>query len=160
MTLLAAGPLDGLQVRVTSADGTVSALVPDSWVPLELNDVAVLELGNEEEEAYFVVLTDLTDDLYGWNLARHSHITLGQLLSTIDFPEVSGPIHKSIAGCEAVEYEIRGVGSGYRVIYLHTTIESEGLFAQVLVWTLPSRWDALESTLRNVVESIELAPGC
>ena len=125
--------------------------VPKSWDTLELNDSAEIEVGNAEEEAYLIVLNEAKEDLYGWNLDKHSRVTLGNLLSNMAFPTVTGPKSIKVGSSPAVQYEIRGAMNGQNIIYVHTTVDGPKYFSQILAWTLPSRVDEVKPQLMSAI---------
>ncbi len=146
--------------RMKSSDGKVQLLMPGTWGKMELNENSELEVGNAQLEEYLIVLNEVKEDLYGWNLDKHSRVTLANLISSLAFPKITGPKSMTINGYPAVQYEIRGASESTNVIYLHTTIEGPTLFSQVLAWTLPSKWDKARPTLDRVIGSYrELGAG-
>ncbi len=44
-----------------------------------------------------------------------------------------------------------------RLHYVHTTVKLGGFYHQLLAWTLASRWDTEQSTLRALVASFATA---
>lgn len=157
LLLVAAFPLaaqSGKGRTVESSDGSLKITVPADWSAQELNDAAELQVGNEDQNAYLIVLIEKKGDLFGWNIQRHSLVTLGKLLSDVDLPKVSGPKPMTIGAWPAVQYEIRGAASGTNIVYLHTTIETPELFAQILAWTVPSQEAANRKKLESAILSI------
>jgi hypothetical protein len=138
---------------VVSTDKRVEITIPPTWTTLELNDVAEIEVGNEAEESYLIVLNEVKDDLHGWNLEKHSRVTLGRLISGLDFPTITGPKSLTLGGRPAVQYEVRGANDGRNILYFHTTIDGEALFCQILAWTIPSRAEAARPQLVKAIES-------
>jgi len=136
---------------VVASDKRSQITVPASWDTLQLNEAAEIQVGNETDEAYLIVLTEIKEDLAGWNLEKHSRVTLGKLLSSLSFPAVTGPKPMTIDGHPAVQYEIRAASGGRNIFYLHTTIDGGALFSQVLAWTLPSHLDAVRPQLVKAV---------
>lgn len=145
---------DDQQKTIRSTDDRLQISVPADWAEQELNEAAEIQVGSEEQSAYLIVLIELKADLFGWNLDRHSHVTLGTLLSSVDLPKISGPKAMKVAGFPAVQYEIRGASGGSNIVYLHTTIETPELFAQVLAWTLPSQEAATRKHLEKAILSV------
>ena len=88
--------------------GDVQIKTPANWREIDLHDDADIEIGNELEETYIIVLSEAKEDLYGWNLAKHSRLTLGNFLASIDFPEIVGPKSFEVNGYPAVQFEIHG----------------------------------------------------
>ena len=81
-----------------ASDQKTQVSVPASWTELELNDVAEIEVGNAEDSAYMIVINELKEDLFGWNLEKHSRVTLGGLIGTLAFPTVDGPRSIKVGG--------------------------------------------------------------
>jgi len=144
----------GGEKTVRSTDGLLQLSVPESWGDQELNEAAEVQIGNEEQSAYLIVLIEKKEDLFGWNLDRHSRVTLGTLLSSVDLPKIVGPKSMKVGSWPAVQYEIRGAAGGSNIVYLHTTIETPELFVQALAWTLPSKEAAIRKQLEKAVLSI------
>lgn len=149
---LAAGSLFAADTRrMQASDEKTEIVVPANWDVLELNDAAEIEVGNEKDEAYLIVLNELKDDLAGWNLDKHSRVTLGRLLSGLDNPAVTGPKSITINGSPAVQYEIKGAADGRNIVYIHTTIDGPKYFSQILAWTLASRAESVRPQLLKAV---------
>jgi hypothetical protein len=138
---------------VLASDEKTQVTVPESWTDLELNDNAEIEVGNEEDEAYLIVLNELKEDLYGWNLDKHSRVTLGSLLATLSFPTVTGPKTIKVGTSPAVQYEVKGAMQGRNIIYIHTTVDGPKYFSQILAWTLPSKADTTKPKLLEAVNT-------
>ena len=143
------------QQRTSSQDGFVSVVIPATWESMDLNPEADLQFGSEVEAAFLVIMNESKQDMFGWNLTRHSMITLAGMLQTLDFPEVEGPDTLTLGGYPAVQYRMVGIGQGTRIVYLHTTIDGPTAFSQVAGWTVASRWGDFESTIWAILESIE-----
>ena len=148
-----AGPT---KVMVASDNGS-QVTVPDGWTELELNENAEIQVGNEKDEAYLIVLNEIKEDLYGWNIEKHSRVTLGNLVSTLAFPTVTGPKSIKVGGSPAVQYEVRGAMEGQNIVYIHTTVDGPKYFSQILAWTLPSRADTVKPQLLEAVASFREA---
>lgn len=141
------------QQAFTSSDDMVRVTAPESWTVMELNDSAELEIGNEEDGAYFIVLNELKEDLYGWNIEKHSRVTFGGLLQNLAFPEIKGPKSMTIGGHPAVQYEVVAANGELRIHYIHTTIETDRLFSQILAWTVPSKTTKNRPALEKAILS-------
>ena len=144
----------GSEKTVRSSDGLLEISIPDGWSNVELNEAAEIQVGTEEQSAYLIVLIEKKADLFGWNIDRHSRVTLGSLLADVDLPKISGPKSLKIGAFPAVQYEIRGASGGTNVVYLHTTVETPVLFAQVLAWTVPSQESAMRKQLEKAISSL------
>ncbi|HEV7765405.1 MAG TPA: hypothetical protein VGQ76_10415 [Thermoanaerobaculia bacterium] len=134
-----------------AADKQTQITVPESWDGLELNENAEIQVGNAKDEAYLIVLNELKADLHGWNIDRHSRVTLGQLLSSVAFPVITGPKSITVGGSPAIQYEIRGAAENRNVVYVHTTIDGSKYYSQILAWTLPSRAEKIYPRLMKAI---------
>jgi hypothetical protein len=142
---------DDTSKRILASDEQTQITVPGNWEVLELNDAAEIEVGNETDEAYLIVLNELKDDLAGWNLDKHSRVTLGKLLSSLSDPTVTGPKSVTVNGSPAVQYEIRGASDGRNIVYIHTTVDGPKYFSQILAWTLASRVSVVKPQLMKAI---------
>lgn len=146
----------GAQLLVSSRDSVVTLELPDGFQPVIVNAVAQLQYADTAKSAFFLVISESKQDLFGWNLTRHATITLAQVVAATDLPEVSDRVSTSIGPRPAVQYEIRGAVQGTQLVYLHTTVDGPGHFVQVLGWTPRSQWASAESDLRAIVESVRV----
>lgn len=62
---------------------------------------------------------------------------------------------EQVNGDPAVQYEIRGQVDGVPVVYLHTTIQGEDNYYQVVGWTSRDRYADNREVLQGVIESFE-----
>jgi len=145
-------------VTITSADGTVQVTVPGNWKKMtNLHEDGMLQAAAVREENYIVVIPDNKADLDDeMTVEGHSDLTRSTILENIkDGQQTAGPINLTINGRPAVQYELRGVVSGIKVVYLHTTADSNGQFYQILAWTLPSNYQENKPILESVVNSFK-----
>lgn len=151
------------QQQISTPDGRVSLTLPPGYAEVELNPLAEFQFADTSTGAFFMLLAEPKEDLFGWNLTRHSMITLAQILTATDFPEVSGPASVEVAGHPALQYRFSGVTFGTQIVSAHTTIDTPTDFVQVLAWSQRSKWESNEPVLRGVLESLEFsgsaAPG-
>jgi hypothetical protein len=144
------------QDRIIAVDSSASIELPYSFQPLLLNPKAVLQFGDTATQVFVMVFPEGKADLVGWNLTRHSTITLAQLLTSIDLPEVVGPRKVTINGQSAFQYEVRGAMQGTRISYLHTTVETPSAFVQVVAWTPESKWKDNAPFMQKLSASVDL----
>jgi hypothetical protein len=145
------------QNRVFSPDSSFSVALPATFEPLSVNAVAQIQFGDTVGKSYFMAIVESKQDLYGWNLTRHSMVTLAQAVGAIDFPELSGPTALEIGGYPAVQYELRGASQGTQIVYLHTTLDTPGAYAQLLAWSVRSQWTKNQASLRDILDSFRMA---
>lgn len=154
LLLLFAATLSAQENKVfLASDEKTQITVPASWDKLELNEAAEIQVGNLQDEAYLIVLNEAKVDMYGWNLEKHSRVTLGRLLGNMAFPTVSGPKTLTIGKSQAVQYEARGAVDNLNLVYIHTTVDGPKYFSQILAWTLPSKVDTVKPQLLKAIQS-------
>lgn len=144
------------QDPIISPDSVMSVILPKGFQPYQMNPVAELQFADTLSGTFFLAVIEEKEDLFGWNLTRHSMITLAQMMVALDFPEMSDAVHIEVSGDPAVQYEVRGVVQGTRIAYLHTTVDAPTAFVQLLGWTVQSKWDLNQAMLREIVESVEI----
>ena len=145
-------------VTITSDDGKVQATTPGNWKKrTDLHEDGMLQAANAIEENYIVVIPDNKADLDDeMTVESHSDLTRSTILESIkDGQQTAGPIMLTINGRPAVQYELRGVVSGIKVVYLHTTADGEDKFYQILAWTMPSKYQKNKPILESVVNSFK-----
>jgi hypothetical protein len=146
------------QARIVSRDSTISIELPRSFAPIYINTEAELQFGDTATQSFVVVFPEGKRDLVGWNITRHSIITVARLLTGVADPKVTGPISSNIGGHPAVQYSIQGAAEGVRIAYLHTTIEAPDQFVQLIIWTTESRWAQNKSMLEAMASSVRVVP--
>lgn len=145
-------------VTITSADGKVQATIPGNWEKKSgLHEDGLLQAANLREENYVVVIPDNKADLEdGMTVEEHSDLTRSTIMANVkNCQQTAGPIMLTINGRPAVQYELRGVVSGIKVVYLHTTADGDDKFYQILAWTMPSNYQKNKPILESVVNSFK-----
>jgi hypothetical protein len=147
-------PVDG-QV-ISSDDGKIQVVVPKNWkVENDLNDSADLQVANTSEENYLIVLSDLKSELGDFTIEKHAELTRGFIEDGITVNSISDGTKLTINSKPAIQYEIRGVVNEIDVVYLHTTIETQDYFHQLIAWTLPSEFSTNGPILQSVINSFQ-----
>jgi hypothetical protein len=49
--------------------------------------------------------------------------------------------------------ELSGTENGTNVVFLHTTVDDDDRFQQILAWTLKSRWPKQNKLLREITRT-------
>ena len=144
---------------VKSIDGQIQVTVPSGWTESsELNDDAVLEVGNVWDELFLIVILENKRDFISVDLEYYSQVTTEALISDIESPEKSQPLELLIHNNRAIQYEIRGTVEDLNIAYLHTSVEDSQNYYQVLAWTLSSQFHNKESILQDVIQSFQTTP--
>jgi hypothetical protein len=140
--------------EMVSADGKSRLVVPHDWKELEdLNDAAELQAGNKSKEQYLIILSEDKADLANFTLQKHHQTTRDAMLQKMGNASASQPVEVTIDGQSALQDEITGTQDGTNIVFLHTTIESDDGYHQILAWTTRSRWDKNKEKLQEVTRS-------
>ena len=141
---------------VRSTDGGFQVTVPGHWKPrADLHASAEIKMCNPFREQYLIALIVTKFETGRMTIQQHSDATRASIRAAASNFSETGPVALTINGYQAVQYEMRGRVNNIDVVYIHTTIETENHFSQLLAWSLGSKWSANEAVLREVVTSFK-----
>ncbi|MEM1238519.1 MAG: hypothetical protein AAGI45_01625 [Cyanobacteria bacterium P01_H01_bin.26] len=137
-------------------DRGVQLTVGDGWNNVQdLRPDADLYVAHEDREMYVLVLADARRSEVGNfdladNSATYRRILAGEL-SQVQPQAATGVT--SVNGLDAVQYEVRGRVDNVPIVYLHTTVEGDVNYYQVVAWTTAEDYSAARPELQAVIES-------
>lgn len=141
---------------IENEESGVRLTVPAGWENVkELRPDADLYVGNEEEQTYVLVLAESKGSIDVFSLADNStqyRRILARRLGGTPQPQLPTPM-ESIGELSALQYEIRGQVNNQPVVYLHTTIEGESNYYQVIGWTTAANYPEAKEELQMVIDS-------
>lgn len=141
---------------VKSPDGKFQVTAPGHWSTMtQLHPEAQIRIGNGFREQYMIALIEDKPEADMKILQLHSDATRGIMRKNVSELSESGPTRLTIHGSEAVQYELRGKVNGLSIVYLHTTVEYDSHIAQILAWTLASRWSSNQTVLKDAIQSFK-----
>lgn len=144
----------GKTKSMVSADGNSRLDVPEDWNELgNLNDAAEIQVGNKSKEQYLIVLTENKTDLTDYTLRKHHQTTRAAMLKKMSDSSASEMAELTINGHPAFQDEISGTQENTPIVFLHTTIETDEGYHQILAWTMKSRWNKSKGELAEVTRS-------
>jgi hypothetical protein len=143
---------------LVSNQAPVSLRLPRNWrsVPSNaLHPTAELQAYNPEQDIYVVVVgEDQANLTASGDLNQQAQIYLQILKGGLD-RVIAGETPTSVdtvSGFNAVQYDLRGEVLGTEVAYLHTTVEIEDKYYQVVAWTPNNRFadnfDAMQAIIQ------------
>lgn len=162
------GAGDGQKVLTSAPDknGKKRSLsVPVSWSEdVEKNPAAEIAAGSRTEDTFAMVICEPKAEFPGYTLDRYSDLTRAQVMKNLAGGKSGAKVKLQIAERPAIEVELRG---GFRdgstdedggtrttnLVYLHTSVELEASYCQVVGWTNGRRWDSASALLRKVASS-------
>jgi hypothetical protein len=144
---------------IRSTEGCCSVRVPGSWVEeKDLNEQANLQASNRLKELYIIVISESKEDFQDMTLASHSELTRTGFIESLKTPQVTGPTDLAVDNNPGVQYEISGAINNVKVVALHTTVETDAYFHQILAWTIKSRVEKNKPILQSVIKSFKEEP--
>lgn len=183
LALSSCGPirslLDGAQPEGTSSDpaqsfpnavpegfiqdalGQMQLELPEGWIrDNRLHDGAGLQLSNEAEDLYVIVLAENKETLSRYSLEDNSGFYRKLLIDSLNLAgnsstEItqSSTRTTSINGNSVAQYEIQGEIENAKVTYLHTTVVTTARYYQVVAWTTTDQYEKHKAALQKVVKS-------
>ena len=141
--------------KVEFLDGQFYTLKPASWSILDdLNDEADLQMGNLSQEAYCIIISESKIDYESdFTLEEYSELASSFILEAIANPSLSEAENMILNGQSAIKYDLAGSIDGIRVRYWHVSIDTESHFHQVILWSLPSKFDRNKADYEAVLNS-------
>ncbi len=157
LVLLLAACSMGPAETVVFNDGRFQVTRPASWVLLdELNDAADLQMGNKLKEAYGLILSESKQDFAEqMTLAAFSERTRTDLLDSLTDVQLSGPQQISSNGSPAIRYDFTGTIDSVRIRYWHVVVDTGDDFHQVVLWSLPSRFEGNRADFESVLATLK-----
>jgi hypothetical protein len=147
---------DEKQKTVHSTDGCCAISIPESWSEeKELNAKANLQAANRVKELYCIVLSESKEDFENMTMEHHSEMTRTAFMKSLSGSAISGPVSLTVDQNPAIQYEISGASNNVKIMALHTTVESQKYYHQILAWTIKSRVEKNKPILQKVIQSFK-----
>lgn len=148
-------PVDGPS-DLRNVETNVKITVPDGWIAVgdsrrRSDDIYATY---PEEQLYASVLSESKTVLAQFGLENNSQqyrLLIRNQLDDYDGETRTGVTR--VGGDPALQYEIRGEVDGVSVVYLHTTIEGDNNYYQVVGWTTASSYADNKETLITIINS-------
>lgn len=130
--------------------------LPTGWRPAhDLNEGACIQAMHPLHGRHAIVISEsLEDYALGVTLREHAEVTRNLLTRGIRVMQVTGPEMRTVAGCDAVQFEIEGFHDNTWLKYLHTTVAGKRAFHQIIGWATQSRYQraAFDAVLDGFTE--------
>lgn len=144
-------------VIMLSDDSELQLQVPDSWEELKgLNPAASIEVGNKFDENYAIVISDSMEDFGDPPpLEDFANVQLRLFTNRMESVDVSEGVSVEDYDTPAIRHEVRATIDNLNVTYMVTFLKTENRFAQIITWTLASRWEDNRGILERVSNSLQ-----
>ena len=137
-------------------ESDVQLTLPEGWVDVQsLRPDADLYVAREDRTMYVLVLADPKSSEVGtFSLANNATQYLSFLDRGLSQEQAEVATNMtSLNGLDAVQYEVRGNVDNQAIVYLHTTVESETDYYQIVGWTTAADYPAARDELQTVIQS-------
>jgi hypothetical protein len=143
-----------------SENGQIQVNLPSGWSKTQgLNEKAELQVAKASNNMFLIVLSESKQDFekagQKLNLQKHSDLTRGILLKNLTNGQQSQPKSLTVNGKPAVQYEITGSIDKLNVVYLHTTVETDNNYQQILAYTSQDEFAKNRPEMEEVINSFQ-----
>ena len=140
--------------EIASNDGKLKITTSGFWVQrTDLNKEAALQASRKDQDMYVIVITDSKSTLKDMTLEQHHKLTRDHMIEKMEKGSGTTPIEATIDGHPALQDEITGTRERTNLVFLHTTVDHDDSFQQILGWTTKSRWPKQSGELREITNS-------
>ena len=140
--------------EISSDDGKLKITTSGFWVKrTDLNKQAPLQAACPKNELYVMVITEPKSNAGNMTLQQRHQAATDDKLQQMTNSSASASTPVTIDGHAALQDEVTGTQNGTNLTFLHTTIDEDDSFEQVIAWTLKSRWPASKAELQEVTKS-------
>lgn len=140
----------------TNPEQDIQVTLPQCWTDglITRNDADFLA-ADLERGLYFMVLAEENQPLTHFSLEENSTLYRELLINGLDqHTAQQTPTNiTSIARDPIAQYTVQGSIDGTDITYLHTTLNSDKKYYQILAWTYSNQYAAYESELQQIVQS-------
>lgn len=139
-----------------NSETQVKITVPADWTVVRdgTRQSADIQAAYPPQNLYAKVLSESASVLNIFDLENNSEQYRWLIQQELDkFERETRTGLTSLNGKKAVQYEIRGIVDGTPVVYLHTTVQGNEDYYQVVGWTTQSSYQDNKETLQKIIES-------
>jgi len=143
---------------INSEDSLFSVTVPKGWVEVtdhSLNDQAELQAKRLYGNQYFVAIIENKNDLENYTFDEWLTKARDRYLATFESCTIITDKDVIIDGQPAKQYEINMIKDRVKITMLATYINGKNYFAQILAWTITSKYKSSFEELNAITNSIK-----
>lgn len=135
-----------------------SVTKPSNWkIQKELNAQADVQLGNDFDEAYAVIIVEAKLAAEHISLGSYSKLTLDLLTQEMTDIVLADADDINITGYRAIKQEFTAKVSGIPVKYWHVTLETDKNYIQMFLWSSKAKFEQNENTFERFMHSFNKA---
>src|SRR5262249_39762398 len=144
------------QVLILSSDGSTSIMAPPGWnADSGLLPAPQLQASSSSRDEHVTAFVERK--MSKISLAEYSQISLRGFLMDMAKPiTVSNPTNVKIDGKDGLQVEIHAMWNGNPVGCIHTALQGENEFIEILAWTGNRTFDSDKQKLLSIVNSFHV----
>jgi len=138
-----------------TSDGKWGFTATSSWSTRRvLKEGATIQASNVVSDKYIIVLQESKIDFQkGTSLKDYTGLVVNLMRNNLTDPSSTPPVNITVNGMKAQLFEISGSIDKMNLKYLVAAVESKESFHQIILWTLPSKYDSLKGEYRKIIDS-------
>lgn len=122
----------------------------------QLNPAGNLQIYNPQKEKYLLAITESKKDFGGeFTLQQYYDAVTQPFLSTLADAKQGDIKEVTINGNKGMQYKLEGSMDGIKVTYLVTLVETPTHYAQLLIWSLSSKYDKYQEEYTKIINSFK-----
>ncbi len=143
---------------VVARDGQSEIAMPADWLEWRtgLNDEAEIQIGSRLMNRYLIVVAESKRSAPG--LERFAQVSLDALRAPLRNVVAGRPAKLEIGGLRALQSELKAGHGDHDIGYLHTSIEGQRGYYQVVAWCKTAEFEALKPLLVEITASFRERP--
>ncbi|MDR0357828.1 MAG: hypothetical protein LBH63_05630 [Clostridiales Family XIII bacterium] len=147
-----------LDQTVASTESGIELSFPATWKSLDLNDEASVEMGDEDEKRYLIVVEDDAVNLSGdMTVEGYGDVVIANMKQDLTNAKASAWTRVNAGtGIEAAQSEVSGVFGGGEIGYLVTIFRNEDTFYQISAWSAQSAYENGKPLFDRILASVKL----
>lgn len=157
LTLLV-GCKEKKRTDIVFGNNSYTVTKPENWkVQKGLNAQADVQLGNDFNEAYAVIVVEAKIHAENISLGSYSKLTLDLLTTEMTDIKLADADDINITGFRAIKQEFTAKVSGTPVKYWHVTLETEKNFIQMFLWSSKAKFEQNRNDFERFMNSFNRA---
>lgn len=127
--------------------------LPQDWQAMqELNADADIQAGNRRQDAYLIVFVEDKTDFFGVDLESFAELTRTGIEDFLLSTQTTPTDLDHIGRYKAIQHKITGSvpDTRVKVVYLHTVVQGQRAYYQILAWTTAENYAANQQLLQSV----------
>lgn len=139
---------------IVSMDGKFQVTVSYGWEPSNsINKAAKLQAYNSSKKAVAIFISEASSDFVSFD--KYSELTLSQLISNLESPQVEGPVSSNINGLPILQYKVSGVIKGINWVYTFATIKGNKQYYQAVLRSANSKYSENQLYFQSILDSFQ-----